>query len=397
MKNTFIISPTAITLFLDNQPVRVDKGAPNYQKVLAAINLADEDASAAALTEALAYTPAPIIPPGFVITESEVSYSGRPLAYALAQKVRRILNDGVPLTHFEKFWENLQENPSSSSILELYDFLAVKELPITDDGHFIAYKGVQDDYWSVSGNKDTVVINGEVNDKGQILNTIDAFIEVKRGDVDDDRNRHCSHGLHVGALSYASTFGVRTVVVKVNPRDVVSVPTDYGCAKCRVAAYSVVAEYVREITAAVVGVDLEGVPMADDSYKLEQHRENITNYRNAMRVIKTLNTTPEGIGLVDISNVAEMVNFIYGTDLTTIQVLDILNTLGIFWTSRDDNEWVDVNCTRRDPNPTLFGLTESDVADVDVSDEEEDESESDPDDDNDGGWGWGAHDDNDDD
>ena len=36
-------------------------------------------------------------------------------------------------------------NPSETSREELYDFLSYRELPITSEGTFIAYKGVGED------------------------------------------------------------------------------------------------------------------------------------------------------------------------------------------------------------------------------------------------------------
>jgi hypothetical protein len=47
----------------------------------------------------------------------------------------------------------------------------------------------------------------------------------------------------VGSEEYATSFGQRTVIVKVNPRDVVSVPLDCDCQKMRVCEYEVTADY----------------------------------------------------------------------------------------------------------------------------------------------------------
>ena len=50
-------------------------------------------------------------------------------------------------------------------------------------------------------------------------------------------------------MSYLTCFGysdARTVVVKVNPRDVCAIPSDYSNAKGRASYYEVVAEYDAE-------------------------------------------------------------------------------------------------------------------------------------------------------
>ena len=68
-------------------------------------------------------------------------------------------------------------------------------------------------------------------------------VEMERNKVDDDKNNTCSTGLHFCGMSYLNHFGgARTVIVKINPRDVVSIPTDYDDAKGRACRYEVIGE-----------------------------------------------------------------------------------------------------------------------------------------------------------
>ncbi len=48
----------------------------------------------------------------------------------------------------------------------------------------------------------------------------------------------CSQSL-LSTWDYASTFGPKTLIVSVNPRDVVSVPKDCGYQKLRTCRYTV--------------------------------------------------------------------------------------------------------------------------------------------------------------
>ena len=62
----------------------------------------------------------------------------------------------------------------------------------------------------------------------------------------------CSNGLHAGALNYVASYGSvesndRIVIVKINPEDVVSVPSDCNCEKLRTCRYEVVGEYQGEL------------------------------------------------------------------------------------------------------------------------------------------------------
>jgi hypothetical protein len=64
-------------------------------------------------------------------------------------------------------------------------------------------------------------------------------VEMPRSDCDPDRNQTCSTGLHVCHYSYLANNGTTHLVVEINPRDVVAVPTDYNGAKMRVCRFRV--------------------------------------------------------------------------------------------------------------------------------------------------------------
>jgi hypothetical protein len=70
-------------------------------------------------------------------------------------------------------------------------------------------------------------------------------VEMERNKVDDNKDQTCSTGLHFCGLSYLGHFGgsdSRIVIVKINPRDVVSIPSDYNGAKGRACRYEVIGE-----------------------------------------------------------------------------------------------------------------------------------------------------------
>jgi hypothetical protein len=74
-------------------------------------------------------------------------------------------------------------------------------------------------------------------------NSIGMIVEMERNEVDDNRDNTCSSGLHFCSESYLKSFGgARTVIVKINPRDVVSIPSDYNDAKGRACRYEVIGE-----------------------------------------------------------------------------------------------------------------------------------------------------------
>jgi len=188
----------------------------------------------------------------------EVLFKGNPVPEKLATIFFKLFEDGCSdFTGYINFLNNIDANPSKTSREELYDFLATGTMPITEQGTFIAYKGVGSDMYSITGNKNTRVLRGEVNEMGKILNKVGDIIEVARQDVDSDRNIDCSYGLHVGSYEYASGFGRVVVAVEVNPTDVVSVPMDCGCQKCRVCKYKVLNIVNKEFDHMEANVDEE--------------------------------------------------------------------------------------------------------------------------------------------
>lgn len=278
----YITNATAIILLLSNgERIRIEKNDKNYAKVLNVFSLPPEEQE-----DALKVILAPVEvkkqyihgKDGFEVVDETVYYQGEELPPSLVQKVLSVMRDGLPLIHFEKFWQRLQNNPSSSSVKELTDFLSYKELPITEDGYFIAYKGVDNDYYSVHGNTKTKVIKGTVDDSGRIFNGVGEEIEVVRRDVCDNRDIGCSEGLHVGSHDYAKGWGTKMVIVKVDPADVVSVPSDCSFQKCRVCKYVVVGEYEEEIQSSVVDDDGGDTVATNDQKEFHDICQKIENY-----------------------------------------------------------------------------------------------------------------------
>lgn len=152
----------------------------------------------------------------------------------LAKRVISMFNEGFDLVPMCRFMENLMLNPSENSKKELYNFLEKGNHPITEDGYFLAYKVVGNDYYDKYSHI--------------FLNTVGENIQMNRADVNSDSSVTCSTGLHVCSRSYISAYrdvvSDHVMVVKVNPRDVVSVPKDYNDAKMRCCEYTVIGELV---------------------------------------------------------------------------------------------------------------------------------------------------------
>lgn len=220
---------------IDGEPYEVPKSHDHYETLLEAVEEDDPDKFFDH------YKTRNKIQADFEGTDLEIDdgqmyYKGRKIEHGLADKIIRLVNnpdedDPSQLVHF---LDRLMENPSASSVEELYRFLKHNSIPITDKGYILAWKAVRKDF------KD--VYSGEFdNSPGRVH-------EMPRNQVDDRREKACSEGFHVGAWDYAGPEGTygpsdkRVVQVKVDPKDVVSVPKDHDDKKCRVCRYEVVQE-----------------------------------------------------------------------------------------------------------------------------------------------------------
>lgn len=170
------------------------------------------------------------------VEDNQVFYKQDELPETLVNRLMDIVSAGHgDITPYILFCQNVYANPSKNSRTQLYKFIEHKEMPITDDGHILGYKGVSDDYMD----KYT----------GKFSNAIGSVNRMERRDVDDDCNHHCSTGFHVGTKSYAdgwAGYDGHVMIVKYNPKDAVSVPSDHSFEKLRVTCYQVIDEIPKE-------------------------------------------------------------------------------------------------------------------------------------------------------
>lgn len=240
----FIITGNAITITLNGHVNVVPRSAANAAQIIAELSqtnpCADTLVELISVSKAInGYSEGRVT----IAPDSTVRLDGEPLPSILAERVLQCYDQGVPFAHLIRFFERLTANPSQRAVAELYKFLEHKSMPITPEGHILAYKGVQENYYSSTGNLQTKVLKGTVDENGRILNAPGEEVIVQRNHVDDDANVGCSKGLHAGSLEYATGFSERRVIVSVDPADVVSIPLDCSCQKLRCCRYKVLCDY----------------------------------------------------------------------------------------------------------------------------------------------------------
>jgi hypothetical protein len=226
-----------ITVVLDGERHSINAGNGMFSKALEAYKVNDWDAFIGCVNPTIRLKSLYASYEGIEVKDGNLYVFDEPVHSTLATRVLSFLEAGLDCVHLFKFILKLNLNPSKRAVDELYTFLEHRALPITDNGNFLAYKAVREDY----------------TDKytGKFLNTIDSVLEMPRNKVDDDKNVGCSYGFHAGTVEYAKEFMGREghlMIVEINPADVVSIPTDCQFQKLRTSKYKVVGEYEIDLT-----------------------------------------------------------------------------------------------------------------------------------------------------
>lgn len=183
-----------------------------------------------------------------------IYFDGDPLAGELSDVIRDLAESGDPeeLRPLVNFLEKTKTNPSQQSVDSLYRWITNGDLVIHEDGDFLAYKGVgygdaaYEDreqlkadgiYYSV--HQGEAFVDGQ-HIEGHIPNKVGSIVTMPRSTVNSDTGVGCSTGLHAGTHGYATSYAnAAMLLVKINPRDVVSVPDDSSFQKLRVCRYEV--------------------------------------------------------------------------------------------------------------------------------------------------------------
>jgi hypothetical protein len=227
----FSVTPTSVIIMMNGKTYTLTEDSHiNYAKIREALKTKDFDTVRELIDVAQSIN---VFGNGKIkVVNGTVMYGDVELHNALTERLVQQMEEGFDVDPMVKFLENLMQNPSKRAVDELYRFLEHNSLPITEDGHFVAYKRVKSDYTDFY--------------TGKMDNSIGSTPEMPRNMVDDDKDRTCSQGLHFCSLEYLPHYHSgqgRIVILKINPADVVSIPTDYNNAKGRACKYLVLEDY----------------------------------------------------------------------------------------------------------------------------------------------------------
>ena len=243
----YTLTNESVTIIHEGKPHTIQKGMTQFhvlrEAILSAIQTDDWDPVISSLTVAgslMQY----LGDRWSVDAHRTIKMDGNPVPQSIVDRIWRMANVGESPQPLFRFYERLSKNPSRRSVTQLFDFLKHQNIPLEEDGRFLAYKAVKEDFKDVH--------SGTVDNHPGVVNKLD------RNLVSDDPNEACHFGFHVGALGYASTFHTsgQMIICRVDPEHVVCVPYDYSHQKMRVCEYEVIGMY-------------SGTPMSSDVHKEE--------------------------------------------------------------------------------------------------------------------------------
>jgi hypothetical protein len=229
------VTDSGILLFVDGARYVIGNDHPNFGKIKDAIGRGDYDSIADLADIRSAVRKWMNNGSEFALTDDLIHLNGLPFSEAVTDKVLAMIDAGNTADPLFNFLRKVRENPAKHAQDELLLFCVANGFMIHEDGDVLAYKSVRGDYTDIHS--------------GKFRNAVGDVVEMPRFQVDDKRENTCSTGLHFASHEYASTWAGaidgdnrRLMVMKIHPKDVVSIPVDYNNQKGRCARYEVIAE-----------------------------------------------------------------------------------------------------------------------------------------------------------
>jgi hypothetical protein len=266
------VSVEDVTVIIDGKPISVKRDNPNADRIIEAAkdyNQSKDPEIREGLIQVIQDAAEAKDYKKEISSDFEADAQGRvflkgtseSIPYFLSNKLIEFIDQKLDIKPLVNFWKHLLLNPDTHVRNQLFDFLENNGHPISDEGYFLAYKsvGVKRKYDKETGE---MIVKVEYDEEtgepipekfsqamtfkpfhsgnhGMSIN-IGQAVTMPREECDNDPERTCSAGLHVGSMEYVGNFGHGDHVileVLVNPRNVVSVPVDYNATKMRCCEY----------------------------------------------------------------------------------------------------------------------------------------------------------------
>ncbi len=233
------------TVVIENQSYQFDHTHCEYEGLVECVKVGDQDAFLDLLNTGTVIED--WSEGDFEFRDGFLYYEDEQVASQPTDRILQLIKNGWDHKPMLSYLDRLYQNVSNRAVMESYNWCSHKGLPITPDGYLVGYKGVA--VYSGGNTTDKMgrpLQDGDLVDRytgNSFRNNVADECNMNRRRVSDDCTQGCAAGLHVGTYEYACDWAGnegKVVLVKFDPADIVSVPTDCEHQKMRVSGYTVI-------------------------------------------------------------------------------------------------------------------------------------------------------------
>ena len=233
------------TVVIENQSYQFDHTHCEYEGLVECVKVGDQDAFLDLLNTGTVIED--WSEGDFEFRDGFLYYEDEQVASQPTDRILQLIKNGWDHKPMLSYLDRLYQNVSTRAVMESYNWCSHKGLPITPDGYLVGYKGVA--VYSGGNTTDKMgrpLQDGDLVDRytgNSFRNNVADECNMNRRRVSDDCTQGCAAGLHVGTYEYACDWAGnegKVVLVKFDPADIVSVPTDCEHQKMRVSGYTVI-------------------------------------------------------------------------------------------------------------------------------------------------------------
>jgi hypothetical protein len=242
MELSYSITPRSLNILIKGRMRTIDNTHLNYAKIVEKLKLGPKEWAACydfgqwlldhidIKAFVAKYTEGTIA----IGEDDQVYHAGQVIHSYAAKRLIDMMKDGFDLTPLAKFIDRLMTNPEEGVKTDLFRWLESGNMPLTPDGCFLAFKKVNDNYYSYNSGPEE-----------HCNHNIGKRPTMERSAVNNNRHETCSRGLHFCSYEYLSQYhggSGHVVILKIAPEDVVAIPYDYNDTKGRAWTYEVIDE-----------------------------------------------------------------------------------------------------------------------------------------------------------
>lgn len=258
----YTITPNSVSLFGGGQTLTARDSHPNFKKIVSFI-MAGKHQEAEKLFSITEFVKT-ATDNKITVKNGGVYYLNTQLHNAVCNKILDFVAQGLDVNPWLKFLEKLLENPSKYIYNNLYSFMEQYKLSIDDNGDIYALKAVKHNLKSKWTDILVQYVVGQTYAEPRVLLT------------DDQNDSYCGPGLWFGHEKFVFDYGSgndHVLVVKVNPKDVIAIPS-LSC-------------YQKMAACAITPIlDLGEISNAKDNFTFSSNYVNKVNYDGKAIVTK---------------------------------------------------------------------------------------------------------------